>query len=67
MSAAAVAARRAAVTAERSLKLGAAFRASPGFWRNAQKSVGLDRALQRAPMLPDPLVAARSRDWRWRT
>ena len=49
---------RAAVTAEMALKLGAAFRTTPGFWLNAQKAVELDRASRRAAVLPEPLVAA---------
>jgi plasmid maintenance system antidote protein VapI len=40
------------------LKLGAAFRTTPGFWLNAQKAVDLDRASHRGAALPEPLVAA---------
>lgn len=49
---------RASVAAEMALKLGAAFRTSPGFWLNAQKAVDLDRASRRTAALPEPLVAA---------
>lgn len=45
---------RTSVTAEMALKLGAAFRTTPGFWLNAQKAVDLHRASRRIS-LPPPI------------
>jgi antitoxin HigA-1 len=50
--------RRAAVTAEMALKLGAALRTTPEFWLNAQKAVDLHRAAARIGPLPRSLRAA---------
>jgi addiction module HigA family antidote len=47
---------RSAVTAEMALKLGAALRTSPEFWLNAQKTVDLHRAAERAESLPEPIL-----------
>lgn len=49
---------RAAVSTEMALKLGAAFRTSPDFWLNAQKTVDLHQAYEKATELPQPLVRA---------
>jgi addiction module HigA family antidote len=49
---------RTSVTAEMALKLGAAFRTTPGFWLNAQKAVELYRAVKRLKELPKPLPRA---------
>jgi addiction module HigA family antidote len=49
---------RTSVTAEMALKLGAAFRTTPGFWLNAQKAVDLHRASKRVRGLPKPLLKA---------
>jgi antitoxin HigA-1 len=49
---------RTSVTAEMSLKLGAAFRTSPEFWLNAQKAVDLHRAARHLSSLPKPLFRA---------
>ena len=49
---------RTSVTAEMALKLGAAFRTTPGFWLNAQKAVDLHRAAKRVRTLPKPLLKA---------
>jgi addiction module HigA family antidote len=49
---------RTSVTAEMGLKLGAAFRNTPEFWLNAQKSVDLHRAVRRLASLPGPLLRA---------
>jgi antitoxin HigA-1 len=49
---------RTSVTAEMALKLGAAFRTTPGFWLNAQKAVDLHQAAVRGVVLPEPLVKA---------
>ncbi len=50
---------RSAVTPAMALRLGAAFRTSPGFWLNAQKACDLYRAAAEAAPLPSPLVPAR--------
>jgi addiction module HigA family antidote len=47
---------RSSVTAEMALKLGAAFRTSPGFWLNAQKAIDLHQAARRLSDLPKPLL-----------
>jgi addiction module HigA family antidote len=52
--------RRAAVTAEMALKLGAAFGTTPDFWLNAQKAVDLKRAAARVGTLPRRLKTAAS-------
>ena len=49
---------RTSVTAEMALKLGAAFRTTPGFWLNAQKAVDLYQAAKRIKELPKPLLKA---------
>jgi antitoxin HigA-1 len=49
---------RTSVTAEMALKLGAAFRTTPEFWLNAQKTVDLYKAAQRVTGLPRPLLRA---------
>jgi addiction module HigA family antidote len=49
---------RTSVTAEMALKLGAAFRTTPGFWLNAQKAVDLYVASRRIKGLPKPLLRA---------
>ncbi|HBL27627.1 MAG TPA: addiction module antidote protein, HigA family [Acidobacteria bacterium] len=49
---------RTGVTPEMALKLGAAFRTSPGFWLNAQKAVDLYRAAESLGALPGPLLQA---------
>jgi addiction module HigA family antidote len=49
---------RTSVSAEMALKLGAAFRAMPKFWLNAQKAVDLHRAASHVPSLPKPLLRA---------
>ena len=49
---------RSQVTPEMALKLGAAFRTTPGFWLNAQKAVDLYRASRSLHNLPAPLLAA---------
>lgn len=49
---------RTSVTAEMALKLGAAFRTTPGFWLNAQKAVDLHRAALQLRKLPKPLLKA---------
>ncbi len=49
---------RCAVTPAMALRLGAAFRTSPGFWLNAQKACDLYRAENEAESLPAPLVPA---------
>ena len=49
---------RTSVTAEMALKLGAAFRTTPEFWLNGQKSVSLHRAASHVPSLPKPLLRA---------
>ena len=50
---------RCAVTPSMALRLGAAFRTSPGFWLNAQKACDLYRAVSEADPLPKPLIPAR--------
>ena len=50
--------RRAAVTADMALKLGAAFRTSPEFWLNAQQALDLYRASLRKRKTPKPLLKA---------
>jgi antitoxin HigA-1 len=49
---------RTALTAEMALRLGAAFRTTPGFWLNAQKAVDLYRASRQVRTLPKPLSRA---------
>lgn len=49
---------RTSVTAEMALKLGAAFRTTPEFWLNAQKTVDLYEAAHRLERLPGPLLRA---------
>ncbi len=49
---------RCAVTPHMALRLGAAFRTSPGFWLNAQKACDLYRAASETETLPEPLVPA---------
>ena len=49
---------RTSVTAEMALKLGAAFRTTPGFWLNAQKAVDLYEAAKRLKKLPKPVLKA---------
>jgi len=49
---------RTSVTPEMALKLGAAFRTTPEFWLNAQRSLDLFRAGQRVKRLPEPLIGA---------
>ena len=49
---------RSAVTPAMALRLGAAFRTSPGFWLNAQQACDLYRAEREAKSLPEPLVPA---------
>ena len=49
---------RSAVTPAMALRLGAAFRTSPGFWLNAQKACDLHRAESEVESLPEPLVPA---------
>jgi len=46
---------RTSVSAEMALKLGAAFRTSPGFWLNAQKAMDLFRAQSKLSTLPSPV------------
>ena len=46
---------RTSVTAEMALKLAAAFRTTPEFWRNAQKAVDPCEASARIGKLPRPL------------
>jgi antitoxin HigA-1 len=50
---------RTSVTPEMALKLGAAFRTTPEFWLNAQKSVDLYSAAEALGTLPQPLLRAR--------
>lgn len=50
---------RSAVTPAMALRLGSAFRTSPGFWLNAQQASELYRAQSEAVSLPPPLVPAR--------
>jgi antitoxin HigA-1 len=50
--------RRASVTAEMAIKLGAAFRTSPEFWLNAQRAVAIYHAAKRIKKLPPPLPLA---------
>ncbi|HEV8240498.1 MAG TPA: HigA family addiction module antitoxin [Thermoanaerobaculia bacterium] len=49
---------RTALTAEMALRLGAAFRTTPGFWLNAQKAVDLYEAARQLRKLPKPLPRA---------
>ena len=49
---------RTALTAEMALRLGAAFRTTPGFWLNAQKAVDLYLAARQVRELPKPLPLA---------
>jgi len=49
---------RTSVSAEMALKLGAAFRTSPEFWLNAQKTVDLYRATCQVHNLPSPILKA---------
>ena len=51
---------RTSVTAEMALKLAAAFRTTPEFWLNAQKTVDLYNASARIPKLPRPVRSARA-------
>ena len=49
---------RTALTAEMALRLGAAFRTTPGFWLNAQKAIDLYEAARHLRKLPKPLRRA---------
>jgi addiction module HigA family antidote len=49
---------RTSVTGAMALKLGSAFRTSPDFWLNAQRTVDLHQARTLVRHLPRPLPAA---------